>query len=66
MAVDLENAKVVDALVYPGRATTTVKSVAVNVDVVPAGEMEPVVGNLSGITIEGGRSYSVFALGLVH
>lgn len=63
-AVDYNNAKVVSNLAYPNRATAYVDPMAVNANVVPAGKTD-IVKNIKGISIAGGKSYSVFAVGLV-
>lgn len=65
VAPDMNNTKVVAGLAYGNKATVKVSPMAVNLNVVPAGKLEPVVKNLSGISVAGGKSYSVFALGLV-
>jgi hypothetical protein len=65
IAVDLNNAKVVSNLAYRKSATVLVSPMGVNLNVVPAGAMSPVVYNLKGISVAGGKSYSVFAFGLL-
>lgn len=63
-AVDYNNAKVVADLKYGNMKTAYVNPMGVNANVVPAGGSQ-VVKNLSGINIAGGKSYSVFAVGVV-
>jgi hypothetical protein len=65
LAVDLNNAKVVDNLAYRKSATVSVNPMGVNLNVVPAGKIQPVVFNLKGISVAGGKTYSVFAFGLL-
>ena len=65
LAVDMGNAKVVNNLAYGKKSTVLVNPMGVNVNVVPSGKMEPVVANLKGISVAGGKSYSVFAFGIV-
>ena len=65
LAVDLNNAKVVDNLAYRKSGTIKVNPMGVNLNVVPAGAMTPVVYNLKGISVAGGKTYSVFAFGLL-
>ncbi|PYE54914.1 DUF4397 domain-containing protein [Deinococcus yavapaiensis] len=64
LAVDYNNAKVVSNLAYSNVKTAYVNPMGVNANVVPAGGMQ-VVKNISGINIAGGKSYSVFAVGVV-
>ncbi len=66
LAVDLKNAKVVNNLAYRKSATVSVSPMGVNLNVVPAGMMKPVVYNLKGISVAGGKTYSVFAFGLLN
>ncbi len=65
LAVDLDNFKVVNNLPFGRERTVLVNPMGVNVNIVPAGKMEPVVANLKGISVAGGKSYSVFAFGIV-
>ena len=65
LAVDMNNAKVINNLMYRKSQTVLVSPMGVNLNVVPAGAMTPVVFNLKGISVAGGKSYSVFALGLL-
>ena len=65
LGVDLGNAKVVSNLAYRKSGTINVSPMGVNLNVVPAGKMTPVVYNLKGISVAGGKTYSVFAFGLL-
>ena len=65
LAVDMSNAKVISNLAYGKSKMVKVSPMGVNLNVVPAGKMEPVVFNLKGISVAGGKTYSVFALGLL-
>lgn len=66
LAVDLGNAALLkNGLAYGNKATLLVNPMGVNLNVVPFGATTPVVKNLSGINVAGGKSYSVFAVGLV-
>jgi hypothetical protein len=65
LGVDLNNAKVVDNLAFGKMVTKYVSPMGVNLNIVPAGKMEPVVKNISGISIAAGKSYSIFAVGVV-
>ncbi len=63
LAVDMKNAKIVSNLAYGKMVTKLVNPMGVNLDIVPAGKMTPVVKNLSGVSIAAGKSYSIFAMG---
>jgi hypothetical protein len=65
LGVDLSNAKVVSNLMYRKSVTVKVSPMGVNLNIVPAGAMTPVVYNLKGISVAGGKSYSLFAFGLL-
>lgn len=65
LGVDLGNAKVVSNLAYRKSVTVKVNPMGVNLNIVPAGAMTPVVYNLKGISLAGGKSYSLFAFGLL-
>ncbi|AFZ68560.1 DUF4397 domain-containing protein [Deinococcus peraridilitoris] len=66
LAADLNNAALLkNGIAYGNKETLMVNPMGVNLNVVPFGKMEPVVKNLSGISVAGGKSYSVFAVGLV-
>lgn len=65
LAIDLNNAKVVSNLMYRKSVTVKVSPMGVNLNIVPAGAMTPVVYNLKGISVAGGKSYSLFAFGLL-
>ena len=63
LAVDMKNAKIVSNLAYGKMVTKLVNPMGVNLNIVPAGKMTPVVKNLSGVSIAAGKSYSIFAMG---
>jgi Domain of unknown function (DUF4397) len=63
LAVDMKNAKVVSNLPYGKMTTVLVNPMGVNLNIVPAGKMSPVVKNLTGISVSAGKSYSIFAVG---
>lgn len=63
LAVDMKNTKIVSNLAYGKMVTKLVNPMGVNLNIVPAGKMTPVVKNLSGISIAAGKSYSIFAMG---
>ncbi|ACO46276.1 DUF4397 domain-containing protein [Deinococcus deserti] len=64
LAVDMNNAGVLPmGVAYGNKATVNVNPMGVNLDIVPFGKTTPVVKNLSGINVAGGKSYSVFAVG---
>ena len=63
LAVDMKNAKIVSNLAYGKMVTKLVNPMGVNINIVPAGKMTPVVKNLSGVSIAAGKSYSIFAMG---
>ncbi|MFB9995217.1 DUF4397 domain-containing protein [Deinococcus oregonensis] len=64
LAVDMGNAKLLPmGLSYGNNASLLVNPMGVNLNVVPFGKMEPVVKNISGISVAGGKSYSLFAVG---
>lgn len=64
LAVDMGHAALLPGGVsYGNKVTLNVNPMGVNLDIVPFGKKEPVVKNLSGINVAGGKSYSVFALG---
>jgi hypothetical protein len=64
LAVDMSNAKLLPmGLAYGNKASLLVNPMGVNLNVVPFGKMEPVVKNVSGISVAGGKSYSLFAVG---
>lgn len=64
LAVDMNNAGVLPKGVsYGNKATVNVNPMGVNLNIVPFGKMEPVVKNLSGINVAGGKTYSIFAVG---
>lgn len=66
LAVDYGNAPLLKSgLSYGNKGTVLVDPMGVNLNVVPFGATTPVVKNLSGISVAGGKSYSVFAVGLV-
>lgn len=65
VAPTMNNTKVIDGVAYGNKQTVRVSPMAANLNIVPAGMMTPVVDNLSDVTLEAGKSYSVFALGLV-
>ena len=64
LAVDLNNAALLPkGLSYGNMATLMVAPMAVNVNIVPFGATTPVVKNVAGISVAGGKTYSLFALG---
>ncbi|WP_027483171.1 DUF4397 domain-containing protein [Deinococcus pimensis] len=66
LAVDMNNAPLLKTgLAYGNKGTLLVNPMGVNLNVVPFGMTTPVVKNLSGISVAGGKSYSIFAVGLV-
>ena len=66
LAVDMMNAPILKYGVSYGRkATVLVNPMGVNLNIVPFGKTMPVVKNLSGISVAGGKTYSVFAMGVV-
>ena len=66
LAVDMMNAPILKYGVSYGRkATVLVNPMGVNLNIVPFGKTTPVVKNLTGISVAGGKSYSVFAVGVV-
>lgn len=66
LAVDMMNAPILKYGVSYGRkATVLVNPMGVNLNIVPFGKTTPVVKNLTCISVAGGKSYSVFAVGVV-
>jgi len=66
LAVDMMNAPILKyGVSYSRKATVLVNPMGVNLNIVPFGKTMPVVKNLSGISVAGGKSYSVFAVGVV-
>lgn len=66
LAVDMGNAALLkNGLAYGNREKLVVNPMGVNLNVVPFGATTPVVKNLSGISVAGGKTYSVFAVGVV-
>lgn len=65
IAPDYDNARIVPNLSYGRKYTAFVSPMGVNLNIVPAMKMTPVVKNLSGINVNAGKTYSVFAFGLV-
>ncbi|WP_407542616.1 DUF4397 domain-containing protein (plasmid) [Deinococcus radiomollis] len=64
LAVDMSNAAILPGGVsYLQKATVRVNPMGVNLDIVPFGKTTPVVKNISGISVAGGKTYSIFALG---
>lgn len=64
LAVDMNNAAILPTGVsYGNKTMVNVNPMGVNLDIVPFGKTTPVVKNLSGINVAGGKSYSVFAVG---
>ncbi len=63
LAVDMKDAKVVSNLAYGKMVSVLVNPMGVNLNIVPAGKMTPVVKNLKGISVAAGKSYSIFAVG---
>ncbi len=52
-------------LKYGYDRTLSVNPMGVNLDIVPFGKMAPVVKNISGISVAGGKTYSLFAVGTI-
>ncbi len=66
LAVDMMNAPILKyGVSYGHKATVLVNPMGVNLNIVPFGKTTPVVKNLTGISVAGGKSYSVFAVGVV-
>lgn len=64
IAKDYNNAAILPTGVsYGNEYTVNVDPMGVNLDIVPFGKTTPVVKNLSGVSVAGGKSYSIFALG---
>ena len=64
LAVDMNNAALLPkGLSYGNMGTLMVAPMAVNLNIVPFGATTPVVKNVSGLSIAGGKTYSLFALG---
>ncbi|GAA4023217.1 hypothetical protein GCM10022631_42400 [Deinococcus rubellus] len=64
IAVDLNNAALLPkGLSYGNMATLMVAPMAVNLNIVPFGATTPVVKNVAGLSVAGGKTYSLFALG---
>jgi len=64
LAVDMMKAPLLKGgLKYGYDRTLLVNPMGVNLDIVPYGKMAPVVKNVSGISVAGGKTYSLFAVG---
>lgn len=64
IAVDMSRVGLFNTpLKYGYDRTLYVSPMGVNLDIVPFGKMEPVVKNVSGISVAGGKTYSLFAVG---
>lgn len=64
LAKDYGNAAILPVgVAYGNEYTVNVDPMGVNLDIVPFGKTAPVVKNLSGVKVAGGKSYSIFALG---
>ncbi|WP_241191217.1 DUF4397 domain-containing protein [Deinococcus psychrotolerans] len=64
IAVDMNKAGLFKTpLKYGYDRTLLVNPMGVNLDIVPFGKMSPVVKNISGISVAGGKTYSLFAVG---
>ncbi len=64
LAVDMNNTALLPkGLAYGNMGTLMVSPMAVNLNIVPFGKTTPVVKNVSGISVAGGKTYSLFALG---
>ncbi|WP_425146807.1 DUF4397 domain-containing protein [Deinococcus sp.] len=66
LAVDMSNAAILPGGVsYLQKKTVLVNPMGVNLNIVPFGKTAPVVKNISGINVAGGKSYSIFAVGMM-
>lgn len=66
VAPDMNGAKLLtNGLSYGNEKTLMVNPMGVNLNVTPYGQPDMVVKNLSGINVAGGKTYSVFAFGLL-
>ena len=66
LAVDMQNAPILPGGVsYLHEKSIKVNPMGVNLNIVPFGKTTPVVKNISGISVAGGKSYSVFAVGML-
>ena len=65
IAPDYDNARIVPNLSYGRMYKAMVSPMGVNLNIVPAMKTTTVVKNLSGINVNAGKTYSVFAVGLV-
>lgn len=66
LAVDMNNAPLLTGgLKYGYSRTLFVNPMGVNLDIVPFGATTPVIKNVSGISVAGGKTYSLFAVGTV-
>ncbi len=64
LAVDMNNTPLLPkGLSYGNMGTLMVAPMAVNLNIVPFGATTPVVKNVTGLSIAGGKTYSLFALG---
>ncbi|WP_225430050.1 DUF4397 domain-containing protein [Deinococcus detaillensis] len=64
LAVDMNNTALLPkGLAYGNMGTLNVPPMAVNLNIVPFGATQPVVKNVTGLSIAGGKTYSLFALG---
>ena len=64
LAKDMGNAAILPmGVAYGNEVTVKVNPMGVNLDIVPFGKTSPVVKNISGVSVAGGKSYSIFALG---
>ena len=64
LAVDYNSAPILPMGVsYGNEYTVNVDPMGVNLNIVPFGKTTPVVKNLTGLSVAGGKTYSIFALG---
>ncbi|HWG84109.1 MAG TPA: DUF4397 domain-containing protein, partial [Deinococcales bacterium] len=65
LAASAGNAKLVSALGFQNKASLAVDPMTVSLNVTPAGNAGTVVKGLRDVKLEAGKSYSVFAVGLL-
>ncbi|GGR12474.1 DUF4397 domain-containing protein [Deinococcus ruber] len=64
LAVDYNSAPILPVgVAYGNEYTVNVDPMGVNLNIVPFGKTTPVVKNLTGLSVAGGKTYSIFALG---
>jgi hypothetical protein len=66
LAANMNKAKVVSALAFQKNATVEVDPMTVTLDITPAGNAATVVKTLKDAKLEAGKSYSIFAVGLLN